>query len=84
MTPYQNDTGSPATENSAILENPEFTNDTFVMLDIHSATPVSRVPMPSVTTMVFTPMTTTSSPLTAPTTAAARTATIAAGHTPQW
>ena len=40
--------------------------------------------MPSVTTMVFTPSTTTSTALTAPHATAARTATIAAGTIPQW
>src|SRR2546425_2003916 len=74
----------PPTGRMAIFANPDGGRTIVFRFDIHSAMPVSRVPMPSVTTMVFTRATTTSRPLTNPQASAPRTATIAAAHTGQW
>ncbi len=52
-------------------------------LDIHSETPSISVDMPSVTTIVLTPIFTTRNPLSTPTSTQPITATIAADHTPQ-
>src|SRR6266487_6242661 len=74
----------PPTGKMAIFANPDGGRTIVFRFDIHSAMPVSRVPMPSVTTMVFTRATTTSRPLTTPQASAPRTATTAPAHTGQW
>lgn len=76
--------GRPPRLYSAILLNPAGRPLMVLRLDIHSEMPSRNVLIPRVTTMVLTPATTTSRPLTAPTARAATTATIDAGSTPQW